>query len=258
MHYIVSLSGGLASAVAADRAIERYGREHVDLWFADTSWEDEDLHRFLSDCLGRWGGSLTVAHGGKTPLEVAEAEGIIPNQKLATCSRVLKQLPFKRHIQLMPKPITAILGLDWRELHRHAAPRRVYEAIEGVSVDFPLLWPPLTSDYAAIVMSWGIAIPRLYTMGFPHNNCGGRCVRQGQKEWLRLRDTFPERFAEVRDWEQEQRAIGDARANYALLRDRTGGRLAPLTLADLERRNPATAEADADIDDRFGCFCETA
>lgn len=45
MRYIVSLSGGTASAVAAERAIVRYGRRNVLLWFADTAWEDEDLYR---------------------------------------------------------------------------------------------------------------------------------------------------------------------------------------------------------------------
>ena len=36
MKHIVSISGGSASAVAAERVIERYGSENVTLWFADT------------------------------------------------------------------------------------------------------------------------------------------------------------------------------------------------------------------------------
>lgn len=256
MRYVVSLSGGIASAVAADRAIERYGRNNVDLWFADTMWEDEDLYRFLDNCIERWGGFYSRERVGMNPLEVAESERIIPNQKIATCSRVLKQKPFKVHLLSLPKPVTVLLGLDWKEMHRHEAPRNAYEAVGGVSVDFPLLWPPLEADYASIIASWGIEIPRLYKLGFPHNNCGGRCVRQGQKEWLRLRDTFPERFAEVRDWEARQQALGDNRANYAILRDRTGGTLKPLSLAELERRNLPVEDMPEAVDDRFGCFCE--
>lgn len=258
MRYIVSLSGGIASAVAADRAIARYGREHVDLWFADTSWEDEDLYRFLDDCLGRWGGDLIRHRDGRTPLEVAEDVKLIPNQKRAPCSRILKQEPFKAYLATCPKPCTVLLGLDWREMHRHQRPREAYEAVPGVGVDFPLLWPPLTDEYAAIVTAWGIRVPRLYTLGFPHNNCGGRCVRQGRAEWQRLNATFPERFAEVRDWEREQRAKGGARANYAIQRDRRGGTLRPMTLAEVETL-PAVAgdlPLPAEVDDRFGCFCE--
>jgi 3'-phosphoadenosine 5'-phosphosulfate sulfotransferase (PAPS reductase)/FAD synthetase len=256
MRYVVSLSGGLSSAVAADRTIARYGRENVDLWFANTNWEDEDLHRFLDDLERRWGGAIVVhANAGKNPLTVAEDERIIPNQKLAVCSRVLKQIPFRNYLRSIPRPVTVVIGLDWTELHRHDGPRRAWEA-EGAIVTFPLMDPPLTGDYAAIVHAWGIAIPRMYELGFPHNNCGGRCVRQGQKEWLRLRDTFPERFAEVRDWEARQQKIGDARANYALLRDRTGGTLKPLSLAELERRNLPSEAPPETIGDRFGCFCE--
>ena len=47
MKHIVSLSGGSASAVAADRVLKEYGSENVTLWFADTLWEDDDLYRFL-------------------------------------------------------------------------------------------------------------------------------------------------------------------------------------------------------------------
>ena len=259
MRYVVSLSGGIASAVAADRAIERYGRENVILWFADTSWEDEDLYRFLGDCMERWGDVLITHRDGRTPLQVAEDVKLIPNQKRAPCSRVLKQEPFLAFLRTIPKPCTVLLGLDWREMHRHQRPKEAYEAVEGVTVDFPLLWPPLTDQYATIVESWGVRIPRLYTMGFPHNNCGGRCVRQGRAEWLRLRGTMPERFEEVRDWEEEQRAKGGARAKYAIQRDRRGGEYKPMTLAQLEAEfggDPHKIEIVEMPDDRFGCFCE--
>ena len=102
---------------------------------------------------------------------------------------------------------------------------------------------------------WGITPPRLYKLGFPHNNCGGRCVRQGQSEWHRLKTFFPERFKEVRDWEQVQRAKGGARAKFAITRDQRGGEVKPVTLKELEKMSfsltkPTTQE------DMFGCFCD--
>lgn len=255
--YVVSLSGGTASAVAADRAIARYGRDAVTLWFADTSWEDEDLHRFMGDCRNKWGGEIIRYCDGRTPLDVAEQQHIIPNQKLAPCTHVLKIEPFRRFIQAHTKPLTVLVGLDWSEMHRHDAPRKRYEAIEGVAVDFPLMWKPLEyRPYFQVVKSWGIEPPRLYGYGFPHNNCGGRCVRQGIGEWLRLRATFPERFAEVRDWEAKQRAAGDARANYAIARDQSGGQVRPVTLAELELRE-LPAPGTAVQEDMFSCFCAT-
>jgi hypothetical protein len=118
------------------------------------------------------------------------------------------------------------------------------------------MWKPLEyRPYQEVVRSWGIEPPRLYQYGFPHNNCGGRCVKQGVREWNRLRLTFPDRFAEVRDWEQAQRAKGGARAAYAIARDFIGGDVKPLTLAEIERRKENAADTEPSMDDVFGCMC---
>jgi 3'-phosphoadenosine 5'-phosphosulfate sulfotransferase (PAPS reductase)/FAD synthetase len=254
VQHIVSLSGGVSSAVAADRVINRYGRENVTLWFADTSWEDEDLHRFMADCMVRWGGEMVTYRDGRTPLQVASDVSIIPNQKIAPCTRILKIEPFRKWLAKQEKPVTVHLGLNWDEQHRMARPKAAYEELEGVTVDFPLMWEPYAWDVLQEVREWGIDIPRLYKAGFPHNNCGGRCVKQGIAEWNRLRVVFPERFAEVRDWEQAQRAIGDARANYAICRDQSGGTVKPLTLLEIEQRDQP-ADEQAGQGDMFACFC---
>lgn len=255
MIYIVSLSGGVASAVAAERAIGRYGREQISLWFADTLWEDADLYRFLNDLAARWQLPILRYADGRTPLEVAEDQHIIPNQKIAPCSRELKIKPFRAFLECQPRPLTVLLGLDWKEQHRLDAPRRNYEALGGVTVDYPLLWKPLEyRPYIEVVRSWGIEPPRGYALGFPHNNCGFRCVKQGIREWQRLRLNFPERFAGVRDWEQAQRAKGDALANYAIARDQSGGEVHPLTLAEIEQREQPDGD-EPSTEDMFGCLC---
>jgi 3'-phosphoadenosine 5'-phosphosulfate sulfotransferase (PAPS reductase)/FAD synthetase len=158
--HIVSLSGGVASAVAADRVINRHG--DAVLWFADTNWEDEDLYRFLNDLEQRWGVEiLRWTNDGDNPMDVGKRKHIIPNQKIAPCSFELKIKQFKKYIKTVDKPVTVHLGIDWSEQHRTAAPKRNYEAIEGVTVDFPLLWKPYNYDNFATVKSWGIKIPRL-------------------------------------------------------------------------------------------------
>ena len=258
MLHVVSLSGGTASAVGAQRVMSRYGKSNTWLWFADTAWEDEDLYRFIDELEAYWGHFIVRHVEGPNPLEVAEGASIIPNQKHAPCSLKLKVEPFKRFLKAVPRPVTVHLGLDWTEEHRMARPKAEYEAMEGVAVDFPLTWEPLPSmDYYHEVESWGIKAPRLYKMGFPHNNCGGRCVKQGIKEFLRLKQHFPERFAEVRDWEQAQRAKGGARATYAILRDQSNHQVKPVTLLELETRQLSKAEStQMNFGDAFGCFCE--
>lgn len=260
MYYISSLSGGISSALATDRAIQRFGRKKVWLWFADTRWEDEDLHRFLDNCMGRWGGKLYISCDGRTPLEIAEDKHIIPNQKLAPCSFRLKIDRFTEWLWRVPKPVTVLLGIDWSEIHRADKPKRSYEQIPGVYVEFPLLWKPyeMRNYFDVVRHEWGIKPPRLYQMGFSHNNCGGRCVRQGIREWQRLRIHFPERFAEVRDWEQRARKIGDelgqSRARYAIARDQSNGKVKPLTLAEIEQRDEQQP-GEIVQEDMFACFC---
>ena len=256
MKHIVSLSGGTASAVAADRVLKRYGEENTTLWFADTSWEDEDLYRFLIDLEAYWGVTIVRYTDGRTPLEVAEKQNIIPNQKIAPCSQVLKTRPFKAYIKDLPKPLTVHLGLDFTEMHRATRPKLEYEKLSGVTVDLPLLWEPVAKPpHRYTVEEWGIETPRLYKLGFPHNNCGGRCVRQGIKEWLRLKHTFPDRFTEVADWEQEQRAKGGARADYAIARDQSRGRATALPLYDIPMVKGEQLPLGTSNEDVFSCFC---
>ena len=256
MKHIVSLSGGSASAVAADRVIERYGSDDVTLWFADTLWEDEELYRFLHDLEARWQKEIVVYTDGRTPLEVCEDKKLIPNSLAAPCSHELKQKPFRSYIEDLPKPLTVHLGLSWDEQHRMAKPKEIYEEIDGVTVDFPLMWKPLPyMSYTLTIEEWGIDPPRLYKMGFPHNNCGGRCVRQGISEWVRLWRVMPELFQEVSDWEQNQRAIGGPRANRTIQRDRQGGESTPLTLEEIKERQD-TGQLEMFPGDSFGCFCE--
>ncbi len=87
--------------------------------------------------------------------------------------------------------------------------------------------------------------PRLNTASAArsHNNCGGVCVRGGQKHWLLLLSVFPDRYAQAEEHEQRLRAeLG----NVAILRERRGGVSRPLTLAELRRRHQANTATGGD------------
>jgi len=96
----------------------------------------------------------------------------------------------------------------------------------------------------------GIAPPLLYGLGFPHNNCGGFCIKAGQAHFAHLLRVLPERFAFHEAQEQSLRqTLGDV----AILRDRRGGKVMPLTLRQLRERIAAGEEFD-----RYewgGCGC---
>lgn len=86
----------------------------------------------------------------------------------------------------------------------------------------------------------GIKIPRLYSLGFPHNNCGGRCVAAGISHFVHLYEVLPEAYLE---WENEEqltqkvmRERGIENWEFTILKDRRGGTKKPLSLKDLRIR----------------------
>lgn len=106
------------------------------------------------------------------------------------------------------------------------------------------------SQMLAWLKKEGIEPPRLYGLGFPHNNCGGFCIKAGQAHFAHLLKTLPERYAFHEGKEEELRAIvGD----YSVLRDRTGGTTKTLTLRELRER--IESNQTLDLFDWGGCGC---
>ena len=243
--HAVSLSGGVPSSVMAQAVIDRYGRENVVLWFADVLQEDDDLYRFLGDCMAKWGGILYWYTDGRTPLELAEEKKLIPCDLHCPCSYELKVKPFRQFIKAMPVLPTVNIGLEKHETKRLASVKKSYaEAIPSAVVEFPLLWG--TWSHRALfetVEAWGIDIPRAYKLGFKHNNCLKRgCIRQGIKEWVRLGYYFPESYAASESWEQAQRAQGGPRAERAFCSVERNGKKQPITLAQIREEYFPRAE----------------
>ena len=248
--YLVSLSGGLGSAVAAERLIERYGRSSVGLWFADTLYEDDDLYRFLHDLMARWGGLLYWYTDGRTPLEVAAEKKLIPCNMAAPCSYELKVKPFRQFLQAMRSLPVVCLGLDHWEKKRLKSVKESYvEAIPNAVVEYPLLWKIEARSFVDICRyDWKIEPPRLYMLGFKHNNCGGRCVRQGVSEWQRLGRCFPERYEGCEAWEQEQRAKGGARASRSFASRTINKKKIAYTLGEIRVAGAGVLSFFADVD----------
>jgi hypothetical protein len=272
-NHIISFSGGSASALAGFRLFEQALLSGVHssklyAFFADTLFEDEDLYRFNQDVFTRWehmGVSVLTACVGMTPLDIAAKAKLIPNSHHAPCSRELKIKPFTEFLSTLSGEGVVYLGMDWREIHRHDAPKKNYGKI-GYEVDYPLMWKPYELGVYSDVLEkqYNIRTPHLYTVGHPHNNCGGRCVKQGVKEWLRLRISNPQRFYQMMEWEENQRAKGGARSKRAFCTEMKSGIIYPLPLLEINRRFEAGEYGNLHSflspsnDDKFGCFCETA
>lgn len=198
----ISLSGGLASAANALLAHE--SGEPFVMWFADTTVEDDDLYRMVYDieCLNL--APLIRLKDGRDPWDVFVDVGYIGNSKTAPCSRILKTDLIEKSINII-YPITdpIIIGFSYDEEERAIrrwAPRPVRSLIAEYRLSGAAVEELVCGKY-------GIKRPRLYDMGFPHNNCSGACPRAGQGQFARLLDLRPEVYAKAEqrnEWARKQ------------------------------------------------------
>lgn len=249
---IVMFSGGAASWAAARRVADQHGAGGLTLLFTDTRTEDEDLYRFLDEAVADIGAPLVRLADGRDIWQVFKDVRFLGNTRADPCSRILKRDLSRRWLDehCDPASTTIYLGFDWTETHRLERARAAWIPWR---VEAPLTDPPyrLRSELLADLTARGIDPPRLYGMGFAHNNCGGGCVKAGRSHFVQLLAVFPARFAE---WERREEEIRQhIGADVAILRDRTDGDTKPLTLSRL--RSSVEAGIAQPLWDYGGCGC---
>jgi len=249
MNRIVSFSTGLSSALTSVRVLEKY--HDAQLVFMDTLFEDKDNYRFMDEFERKFNVKILRLADGRNPYEVSRDEHVIPNNTLAPCTFRLKIDLFRKWLSTLEGETTIYIGYDFSEVHRCESTSRNYEAL-GYKVEYPLLWKPIeTRKYTEVSRNdWGIEPPRMYQLGYTHANCGGRCVKQGQGDWIRTLINFPDRYTDIEQWEREMRG-NETNANYALLKSQTKEGRKALTLQELRERyerehnDPALFDAES-------------
>lgn len=247
------VSGGRSSAEALRRTIERYGKRRTVAVFADTLTEDEDLHRFMHDVESAFDIKIERLADGRNIWELFRDQKFIGNTRVDICSRILKRDPIRSWLKTFdPKPVV-VLGLDWSEPHRIERARARWKD-DGYDTEYPLCNAPLMldDDFNAALEKYNIAPPRLYAMGFGHNNCGGACVKAGQYQWKLLYQRMPERYL----WHEEQERITREviGKNVAILRKMENGVTRAMTLEEFRGRIVADEQVE---NDGLACTCLT-
>lgn len=246
--HIVMFSGG----IAGDEMARRVKASVVDpatitLLFADTKIEDEDLYRFRDQSARHHNLHLEIIADGRTPFQVFRDVKFLGNTRADPCSRILKRALMRRWLEENCEPTETMVyvGYDWTEDHRS---QDIEERWKPWRVAFPLAERPYEFKDAWLQRSRdnGVEPPRLYRHNFPHNNCGGGCVKAGQAQWALLLNTFPERYARWEGEEQDFREENDK--DVAILRDRRGGKTRPLTLKEFRQRLEREATAFDQLD----------
>ena len=249
MRHVIFYSGGIASYITAKRVIARQGAANCTLLFTDTNYEHEDLYRFLDESCKHLGVELTRIADGRTPWEVFRDVRFLGNTRADPCSKILKRDLAQKWVRDNhdPADTTLYLGLTADEKHRLVRSKRFWEPY---TVESPLMDEPTTTkaDMISECRRDRIEPPELYSLGFPHNNCGGFCVKAGQAHFLHLLRELPDKYAEVEQKEQEMR---DLLGDVAILRDRRGGETKPLTLKQLRTRS----KDECNFLDWGGCGC---
>jgi hypothetical protein len=253
MKHIVQFSTGAGSAEVAWRVVEEFGAENTTLLSADTLVEDDDNWRFAREIVARIECKWVILADGRTPMQVGRDERVVPNNRMAVCSKILKRELLLNYLALNHDPAESViyLGYDWTEDNRMAAARPYWAPW---TVDAPLMRPPylMKQDVLDAFRARGIEPPRLYEQGFAHANCGGACVRGGQAQWQLLLRVNRDRYL---DWEGEEEQTREMLGkDVSILRDRRGGNVTPLTLRRFRERLE-DAPTLFDIDDWGACGC---
>jgi hypothetical protein len=219
--------------------------------FTDTKVEDESLYRFLDESTKYFDIPLTDYSDGRTIWQIFKDSRFLGNSRLDPCSRVLKRERSRKFIkQFSPDEVIIYLGFDWTEIHRFEKAQKAWlpYTIKSPMCDSPYLDK---EDMKRMVKEDGLTLSRLYEMGFPHDNCGGGCVKAGIGQFARLLDEFPDRFKEWEDNEQD--VIKFLGKDVSILRRQVNGKKYKFTLKQLrEERQGLTKSEMCDIG---GCGC---
>lgn len=196
---------------------------------------------------------------GRTPWQVFRDVRYLGNARIAACSRVLKQDMNDAWLAAHCDPADTIVyvGIDWTEEHRLTR-LRARRAVEGWDYRAPLCDPPYITkdDCLARLASIGIATPRLYRMGFSHNNCGGGCVRAGMGHFANLLRNLPDVYAE---WERGEAEIREflGRDDVTIVREWPADGPRNITLTQLRKKIEAGHQPDLFDIGGCGCFVDT-
>jgi hypothetical protein len=252
MKHIVSLSGGIGSYFTLKRVLEKQPKEDVIAVFCDTLAEDGDLYRFLNDIENKLDIKILKLCYGKSPIELAYEQNFVYNSRVANCSKILKSRLFKKWLKENFKQNECILYLDidFTESHRCNAIIKNYKPYK---VEFPMLEKPYIykSEMIDMLSNDNIEIPRLYKLGFSHNNCKGFCFKAGIGHFKKLYEKDKNFYLECEN--REQVLINKIGKEVAILK-RKGK---PFTLKQLREliENEPTQLSLFECNDIGGCGC---
>lgn len=252
MKHLVLYSGGLGSYFTTKRILESgVSKENIILLFTDTKVEDQDLYRFLEETSKFLDIPITNYSDGRDIWELMRDRNFLSNSRVDHCSQYLKRTMSRKFIkQFTPEEVIIYLGFDWTEINRYEKAKKAWLPY---IVKSPLCEPPYLDkeDMKKLLKEDVIELPRLYKLGFQHNNCGGGCVKAGIGHFKHLYENLPEVY---KQWEDNEQMMRDYLQRDVTILHRTKNKVRyNITLKQLrEEIETLTEEECSDIG---GCTC---
>lgn len=193
----VWFSCGAASAVAAKKTIEKYGKTHeIVIVNNPVVNEHPDNDRFLKDCEVWLGQKIIKAINKNYPscniVDVFEKRKYISGIKGAPCTSELKKearYQFEKENEI-----------DWHVLGFTADEKKRsdrFMKFERSNLIPILIDENITKeDCFRILNEAGIRLPEIYSLGYPNANCIGCVKASSPTYWNLVRKTFPEIYEE--------------------------------------------------------------
>lgn len=197
---------------------------------------------------------------GRDPWQIFRDERFLGNGLVDPCSKNLKRRVLDRWRAANADATNDVfcIGIGPHEAHRyHRLAERM--AADGWSYEAPLLgtFEGEVGPFGYLANA-GIARPRLYDLGYMHNNCGGFCIKAGHAHYQNRRRSQPERFAY--DAMMEAKLAEYLGKPVAVMTERfNGGPKRLLTLHDFAARFERQIEFNyAPGDSGCGCMVDDA
>ena len=218
---LVWFSCGAASAVAAQRAIHKYGSK-VEVIYCDTlKYEHPDNMRFLRDCEKWLGVSIKILKSEKYEdiYDVFKRTGWLVGPGGARCTTELKKNVRKAYQRVDDIHVFGYTADEHKRIVEFEANN------PELRLDWLLWFEGITKETCyQHLEAEGIELPAMYKLGYKNNNCIG-CVKGGAGYWNKIRKDFPEMFEKMSKTERD--------LNVAIIGKKVGGKRVRIFLDEL-------------------------
>ena len=196
-------SCGVTSAVACKLAVEKYGKENVELYYIVIDSAHWDNERFIRDC-EKWIGTNVIKVQSEKftdQFEVIKKRRYINGVSGAPCTSELKK-KVRYKVEEIVNYDNQIFGFEFEKKEINRAIRFSQQHPQAKPL-YPLIDRKMSKQQCAeLLLINGIKLPKMYELGFHNNNCIG-CVKGGKGYWNHVKTHFPDYYDRMSELEED-------------------------------------------------------